>query len=61
MTTLQEIISANLLADAYDLRFLADWCKRSYPGLEICREFRKRKDARHLVEPFRTNISFTMP
>lgn len=42
LTTLQEILSENLLADAYDLRFLAEWCKKSYPGLEICCEFRKQ-------------------
>lgn len=42
MTALQEILSENLLADAYDLRFLAEWCKKSYPGLEICREFRNQ-------------------
>lgn len=42
LTTLQEILSENLLADAYDLNFLADWCKKSYPGLGICREFKKQ-------------------
>jgi hypothetical protein len=40
--TLQEILSENLLADAYDLRSLADWCKRSYPALAVCRDFRKQ-------------------
>jgi hypothetical protein len=55
MKALQEILSENLLADAYDLRFLAEWCKKSYPGLEICSEFRRQLlDAIHhpgLVSP----------
>lgn len=41
-TTLQRILTNNLLVEAYDPESLADWCKRSYPALESCREFRRQ-------------------
>lgn len=42
ITTLKEILSASLLVEGYDLEGLADWCKRSYPSLVRCREFKKQ-------------------
>jgi hypothetical protein len=41
-STLQEILTDNLLVDAYDPEGLADWCQRSYPALKICHDFRKQ-------------------
>ncbi len=40
--TLQRILTASLVVEGYDPEGLADWCKRSYPALESCREFRRQ-------------------
>ncbi len=41
-STLQRILQSNLLVEAYDPEDLADWCVKSYPALESCREFREQ-------------------
>ena len=39
---LQEFFASYLLAEAYDLHDLVDWCRSHYPSLDICREFREQ-------------------
>jgi len=39
---LQEIFATYLLAEAYEPQDLAAWCRKSYPSLERCRDFREQ-------------------
>ena len=41
-TTLKDSFTTYLTADIYDPERLAEWCKRTYPAVESCREFRKQ-------------------